>query len=554
MDGYVQPQAPGLPASSPTAPPEAARLADLTVDQLVALAQKLWPEQRGAGGVIRSADVSRLMPALAKAQAEMFSPRLNREVSVNSKRDRTSYTFRYSTLDVINDMLRAPLAEHGLAVTHQVVRQGEILTVITRVWHGDQYLGTYLPALQEDPGIQALGGAMSYCQRYNLRLLFNIASEEDNDGNEAAGNDFNARAVGRDSFGEREPSMTEEASLHGAFERMLKLTEAVRLDDTVGACDLLKVWISRGEKLVAARDIESCKGYWGRLLDRTYAAFLRTLGDDFAWSFVAILRARTGLERDAASAEYKEKRQAKVLEIKKKTPQAYNMLLEHIRVWSRKIDDEHAARVAGDEARQALADEVAQVEEVALHPPAAEPNGLLPPSFHMIDETGDVASEAISSPLDFARAYAAHFMRTAPEHREVLADNNSDALAWVSQDGPAADELEMMLSQANRVVPHRTIDEVLDGDAIPDWDTPLRTRAPVEVPVGRGGRPNMMAYVRAIENDLAAVNDAPTMKAWLDVNEPVYMATDFPVGTRTRATTMANARRRVLGVPADAEA
>jgi hypothetical protein len=243
-----------------------------------------------------------------------------------------------------------------------------------------------------------------------------------------------------------------------------------------------------------------------------------------------------------------------VLEIKKKTPQAYNMLLEHIRVWSRKIDDEHAARVAAEEARQALADAVVQVEEVALPPPAEEPNGLLPPSFHIIDETGDVVSDAINSPLDFARAYAAHFMRTAPEDREVLADNNSDAMAWVSHDAPAVDELEMMLSQANRVVAHSTIDEVLHGDAIPDWDTPLRTRTPVKVPVGRGGRPDMMAYVRALENDLAAVNDAPTMEAWLDVNEPVYMADVFPVGTRTRAMTMANARRRILGVSADAEA
>jgi hypothetical protein len=172
----------------------------------------------------------------------------------------------------------------------------------------------------------------------------------------------------------------------------------------------------------------------------------------------------------------------------------------------------------------------------------------------MVDETGDVASDAISSALEFARVYAGHFIRIAPQHREFLAENNNDALAWVSHDERAADELEMMLSPANGAVAHVTVDEALDGDAIPDWDTPLRTRAPVEVPVGRGGRPDMMAYVRALENDLAAVNDAPTVEAWLAVNEPVYMANDFPVGTRTRAMTMANARRRQLGVPADVEA
>jgi hypothetical protein len=73
------------------------------------------------------------------------------------------------------------------------------------------------------------------------------------------------------------------------------------------------------------------------------------------------------------------------------------------------------------------------------------------------------------------------------------------------------------------------------------------------MPTGRGGTPNMARYLEAVESDLANVNDQPTMAAWLAANEPIYLATDFPIATRIRAMKMATARRLLLGMPPSAD-
>ena len=86
-----------------------------------------------------------------------------------------------------------------------------------------------------------------------------------------------------------------------------------------------------------------------------------------------------------------------------------------------------------------------------------------------------------------------------------------------------------------------------------EWDSgPLRVGKPVEMPTGRGGTPNMARYLEAVESDLASVNDQPAMAAWIAANEPIYLATDFPIATRIRAMKMATARRLLLGMPPSA--
>ena len=86
------------------------------------------------------------------------------------------------------------------------------------------------------------------------------------------------------------------------------------------------------------------------------------------------------------------------------------------------------------------------------------------------------------------------------------------------------------------------------------WDGgPLRVRKPVEMPTGRGGTPSMARYLEAVDSDLSSVNDQPTMAAWLAANEPIYLATDFPIATRIRAMKLATARRLLLGMPPSAD-
>ncbi|MBV9748464.1 MAG: hypothetical protein JO157_06605, partial [Acetobacteraceae bacterium] len=58
-----------------------------------------------------SADISKIAPALVRAQAAMENPPRNRSVQVRTQAG--SYTFRYATLDKITDMTRHALAENG---------------------------------------------------------------------------------------------------------------------------------------------------------------------------------------------------------------------------------------------------------------------------------------------------------------------------------------------------------------------------------------------------------------------------------------------------------
>jgi hypothetical protein len=131
-----------------------------------------------------------LASALAKAQALFTNPERNREVKVTMKGG-GSYVFKYATLDSIMDMVRGPLGDNGLAITHIMSLAPDGWVCAARLLHASgQSVECPVPILvSQDANAQAWGSAITYAKRYGLCALLAITAEEDNDGNGACGND-----------------------------------------------------------------------------------------------------------------------------------------------------------------------------------------------------------------------------------------------------------------------------------------------------------------------------------------------------------------------------
>ncbi len=116
-----------------------------------------------------------LVAALAAAQGEMRAADL----------DRTNPAFksRYATLASIMDAIRAPLARHGLAITHTLASQPGGVVVGTALLFGEERLGTeILMPLPQNATPQAVGSAITYGRRYGVSALLAVVADDDDDG------------------------------------------------------------------------------------------------------------------------------------------------------------------------------------------------------------------------------------------------------------------------------------------------------------------------------------------------------------------------------------
>jgi hypothetical protein len=116
-----------------------------------------------------------LVAALAAAQGEMRAADL----------DRTNPAFksRYATLASVMDAIRAPLARHGLAITHTLASQPGGVVVGTALLFGEERLGTeILMPLPQNATPQAVGSAITYGRRYGVSALLAVVADDDDDG------------------------------------------------------------------------------------------------------------------------------------------------------------------------------------------------------------------------------------------------------------------------------------------------------------------------------------------------------------------------------------
>jgi hypothetical protein len=101
------------------------------------------------------------------------------------KKDASNPFFKsnYQSLDEIVSTLAPVLHENKLLVFH-ASKEGHVETTVADIESGEIIVSSF--KLPEISDIQKLGAAITYAKRYNLGQLFNIVTDPDDDGNEAA--------------------------------------------------------------------------------------------------------------------------------------------------------------------------------------------------------------------------------------------------------------------------------------------------------------------------------------------------------------------------------
>jgi hypothetical protein len=124
--------------------------------------------------------------ALAHAQGEMTG------ATKDSKNPH--FKSNYASLASVVDVVRAPLARHGIAWTQRVHIDGTSVGVETVLMWRDQQFGSGLVrAVAKDTGPQSIGSVVTYLRRYSLMATLGIPAEDD-DGEGATRRDEPTRA------------------------------------------------------------------------------------------------------------------------------------------------------------------------------------------------------------------------------------------------------------------------------------------------------------------------------------------------------------------------
>lgn len=92
---------------------------------------------------------------------------------------------KFVPLDELWDKLVPELDSRELLVTHRAEKD-TLTTYVTDLESGEEMYSAILFAEKLEP--QKMGSAITYYRRYNLNSLFNLMTENDDDGNKASGN------------------------------------------------------------------------------------------------------------------------------------------------------------------------------------------------------------------------------------------------------------------------------------------------------------------------------------------------------------------------------
>lgn len=127
-----------------------------------------------------SEQTDKLFAALTLFQGEVTNP--PREA------DNPFFKSKYTQLDAMIDHVRPVLAKHGLSVMQMPCSSADGVGVITTLCHSSgQYIQSdpyYLKLAKQDA--QAGGSAITYARRYAYAAILGIASDTDDDGNNAS--------------------------------------------------------------------------------------------------------------------------------------------------------------------------------------------------------------------------------------------------------------------------------------------------------------------------------------------------------------------------------
>jgi len=145
----------------------------------------------------RSEQINELATALTKAQSAFGNVPKTKTARIPTKAG-GEYSYNYSDLADILDMVRKPLAENGLSITQMPTSDNGVCAVYTQLSHSSgQWLGDTIRYPVSAGDIKLLGTAITYLRRYALAAMLGLASDDDDDGTGAAGASGTTRARAR---------------------------------------------------------------------------------------------------------------------------------------------------------------------------------------------------------------------------------------------------------------------------------------------------------------------------------------------------------------------
>ena len=226
-----------------------------------------------------SAETGQIAFALVSALSKLRNPPRNRSVEV-STRGGGKYSFRYATLDKILDMARPVLSAEGLVLFQPITTNDKGgLVLVTKLLHrSGEWMETTIPLPAPGADPQSLGSAITYLRRYAVTSLLGIASDEDDDGNRAAGNHMKDTT----SRGDRLRDEAERAT--NPAERLRILARGAK--DVEEGTELLRIWSRE------ANGLESSRGRpeFEQLVRHIGVGLRNSLGQMCASAFVRAVR------------------------------------------------------------------------------------------------------------------------------------------------------------------------------------------------------------------------------------------------------------------------
>jgi hypothetical protein len=123
--------------------------------------------------------ISELATALAKAQGQIES--------ASKDKSNPAFKSKYADINSLRDVIRQPLADNDLSVVQFPRMSGPYVEVETMILHksGEFIAETLRMPVGEKMNAHGVGSALTYCRRYSLSAMLNLAAEDD-DGNAAA--------------------------------------------------------------------------------------------------------------------------------------------------------------------------------------------------------------------------------------------------------------------------------------------------------------------------------------------------------------------------------
>ena len=284
-----------------------------------------------------SPETGQIAAALVSALSKLRNPPRNRSVEV-STRGGGKYSFRYATLDKILDLARPVLAAEGL-VLFQPISTNEKggLVLVTRLLHrSGEWMETSIPLPVPGGDPQSFGSMVTYLRRYAVTALLGIASDEDDDGNRAAGNHI------KDTTPRHERLRDEVGRTIDPVQALTVRAKGAR--DVDDGTDLLRAWANA----TAATEAIRGKPEWEQLVRHVGVGLRNSLGQMCASAFVRAARLSGSEDVAAFEAAWGGEWAHTLMMMQEEAPETYRALQSHVVAQIRRVRQGVAAgAVAG---------------------------------------------------------------------------------------------------------------------------------------------------------------------------------------------------------------